>query len=191
MTRRSFTSPLSSTSASQTVAMKLANEIWAADAAAGARRQRRCPSPTSAPPARPPPSGAACHPAWARRKATGSLPAFGASSSMKLSMAKTLLLGPTPRQKPVWHAPVARARTIFDAQVGDVVGHVRPRHPRASMIDTLLKAAAATARHHRRAGDAVCPAVDLAVLRGWPTADRDRRDDRCRAGCLPRASRPP
>jgi len=37
----------------------------------------------------------------ARRNATGSLPAFFASSSMKLSMAKTLLFGPTPRQKPV------------------------------------------------------------------------------------------
>src|SRR6185312_1969540 len=36
-----------------------------------------------------------------RRNSTGSLPTFFASSSMKLSIANTLLFGPTPRQKPV------------------------------------------------------------------------------------------
>src|SRR6202042_696419 len=41
---------------------------------------------------------------------TGSLPAFFASSSTKDSMAKTLLLGPTPRQNPVG-TPGGAART--------------------------------------------------------------------------------
>ena len=100
VTRRKCTSPCASTSASTTVAMKLpkagctetprpvrAGRGWpqldfSATRSSAARRRGDFPS-------------------MARRNAIGSFPAFLASSSMKHSIAKTLLFGPTPRQKPV------------------------------------------------------------------------------------------
>ena len=60
---------------------------------------------------------ARCFVSMARRNSTGSLPAFFASSSMKLSMAKTLLLGPTPRQNPVGTAG-GSSRTISTRRLG-------------------------------------------------------------------------
>ena len=42
---------------------------------------------------------------------------------MKLSMAKTLLLGPTPRQNPVGTAG-GSSRHVFDAQGGNLIGKV-------------------------------------------------------------------
>jgi hypothetical protein len=100
VTRRKWTSPFSSTSASTTVAMKLPNDGWTLT-----------PRPTRSGRGAPHPdfsrtrSSAACKRGvlsrWARRNAIESLFALRASSSMKLSMANTLLFGPTPRQKPV------------------------------------------------------------------------------------------
>src|ERR1700719_1398966 len=100
VTLRSFTSPSSSISASTTVAMKLANDGCTLT-----------PRPTRSGNGSPQLDFSAARfsaasrrgflPSMPRRKSTGSLPAFFASSSMKDSMAKTLLLGPTPRQKPV------------------------------------------------------------------------------------------
>ena len=56
-------------------------------------------------------------PSMSRRKATGSLATLRASSSMKHSMAKTLLFGPTPRQKPVGTAG-GSARTYSTRRLG-------------------------------------------------------------------------
>ena len=102
--------------------MKLPNDDLRGDAAAG-RGGSGDPQPDFSAAS----SSAACRrgvlSSIARRKSTGSLPAFFASSSMKLSMAKTLLFGPTPRQKPVGTAG-GSPRTYFDAQIGNVVGHV-------------------------------------------------------------------
>src|SRR3984885_7322621 len=52
-----------------------------------------------------------------RRKSTGSLPALRASSSIKHSIANTLLLGPTPRQNPVGTAG-GSARTNSTCRLG-------------------------------------------------------------------------
>src|ERR1700719_3994904 len=100
VTLRSFTSPSSSISASTTVAMKLANDGCTLT-----------PRPTRSGNGWPQPDFSAARfsaasrrgflPSILRRKSTGSLPALRASSSMKDSMANTLLLGPTPRQNPV------------------------------------------------------------------------------------------
>jgi hypothetical protein len=98
--RRRWTSPTSSTSASTTVAMKLPKDGCTLT-----------PRPTRAGSGEPQPDFSATSLSAAlsrgvpssmpRRKATGSMFALRASSSMKLSIAKTLLFGPTPRQKPV------------------------------------------------------------------------------------------
>src|SRR5499427_7656189 len=100
VTRRRCTAPASSTSDSTTVAMKLPKDGCA-----------QTPRPTRAGNGEPQPDFSAASLSAAfnrgvpssmpRRKATGSMFALRASSSMKLSIAKTLLFGPTPRQNPV------------------------------------------------------------------------------------------
>ena len=127
--------------------------------------------------------------ALSRRKSTGSLPALRASSSMKLSIANTLLLGPTPRQKPVGTAWRFVA-LVFDLQVRNVVGNVDGAIDRVD-VDAFLKSRRQPARDDRRAGDPVLPANDLAVRNARRQIIRDRPAGRHRAGCLPRGSRPP
>ena len=99
-----------------------------------------------------------CLSSMPRRNSTGSLPAFLASSSMKLSIANQLLLGPTPRQKPVGTPGARPARTR--REVGNVVHHIGGA-VHSIDIDTLLKRRRQPARDDCRARE---PCVASAAI---------------------------
>ena len=166
VTRRSFISPASSTSHSTTVAMKLANDICAATPRPQRGRQRRAPSRLLAHEIERRLQVVASCRGGLRRKAIESLPALRASSSMKLSMANTLLFGPTPRQKPVM-MPGGSSRLNSTRIVGDVVGDVLGGID-AVRIHAFLEEGGQKARHHGRAGHSVLPADDSAALKARP-----------------------